>query len=385
MNNTVALPRIIRMGAGALADIPSILTSLGCTRPMVVTDGFMRSSGTLSLLQDRLAQAGARFQVFDEVVPDPTTASLQPAIDMMREFAGDCVIGLGGGSSLDTAKAVALLASTGRPMRDFKAPTITDVAPMPIIAIPTTAGSGSEATRFTIITDSTTGEKMLCAGLAFLPAAAIVDYSLTCSMPPRLTADTGVDALVHAVEAYVSRHANLFSDALALAAITTIGRFLRRAYRDGSDAEAREHMMLASTQAGIAFSNSSVPPVHGMSRPLGAHFHLAHGLSNAVLFPTVTEFSLPGAPDRYADCARALGVAQVSASEQSAGGALVEELRALNHDLAVPTPAQLGIEQELWESKLATMAEQALASGSPQNNPVVPTPADISSLYRAVY
>lgn len=385
MPNDIALPRVLRIGAGALNDLSTILADLGCRRPLIVTDEFLASTGAVARLSRCLTASGIEFSVFDRVVPDPTTESLRPAVDVVRADGCDAVVGFGGGSSLDTAKAVALLATTDLPMRDFKAPVSTDHPLLPLVAIPTTAGSGSEATRFTVITDSETGEKMLCPGLAFLPTAAIIDYTLTLSMPPRLTADTGIDALTHAVEAYVSAKANSFSDGLALTAISTIASCLRRVYDDGSDEQAREQMMLAATQAGIAFSNSSVALVHGMSRPLGAHFHISHGLSNAMLFPAVAEFSLSGARTRYADCARAYGVADDSVTDAVAGERFIDELRGLNHDLAVPSPQSLGIEAGRWSALLPTMAEQALASGSPQNNPVVPTIDEICEIYHRIY
>ena len=170
-------------------------------------------------------------------------------------------------------------------MRDYKVPMQADRGALPVIAVPTTAGTGSECTRFTVITDTGRGEKMLIAGLGALPLAAIVDYELTYSVPPRTTADTGIDSLTHALEAYVSRRANPFSDALAVSAMALIGRHLRTAYAEPRNAAAREGMMLGATQAGLAFSNASVALVHGMSRPIGAHFHVPHGLSNAMLLP----------------------------------------------------------------------------------------------------
>jgi alcohol dehydrogenase class IV len=226
---------------------------------------------------------------------------------------------------------------------------------------------------------------MLCPGLSFLPIAIVVDFELTLSMPPRLTADTGVDALTHAIEAYVSRRASPFSDALALAAMKAISRHLRRAYADGADKEARESMMLASTQAGMAFSNSSVALVHGMSRPIGGHFHIAHGLSNAMLLPAVTRFSVDSAVDRYGDCAKAMGLVDESTASRAAADALVDELTRLCADVEVPTPRSYGIDQAQWEERLDTMADQALASGSPANNPRVPTHDEIVALYREIY
>lgn len=286
---------------------------------------------------------------------------------------------------MDSAKAIAVLASQGGPMRKFKAPNTFSGPALPVIAIPTTAGSGSEATQFTVISDSENDEKMLCPGLSFLPVASIIDYELTISMPPRLTADTGVDALAHAVEAYVSRKANPISDAMSLSAIHLISDNLRRVYQDGSDRGAREAMMAAATQAGMAFSNSSVTLVHGMSRPIGAHFHVAHGLSNAMLLPAVTAYSVSGAVSRYADCARAYGVADTTSGDAIAAGRMVDALTELCLDLEVPTPKSYGIDHDTWDRLSPLMAEQAIASGSPANNPIVPSLNDIQQIYSQIY
>ncbi len=226
---------------------------------------------------------------------------------------------------------------------------------------------------------------MLCIGLAYLPIAALVDYELTLTMPPRLTADTGIDALTHAIEAYVSRRANPFADGMAAAAMRAIAPNLRRVWADAGDRAAREAMMLGATQAGVAFSNSSVALVHGMSRPIGAHFHVPHGLSNAMLLPVVTAYSAPAALTRYADCARAMGVAADGEGDQAAVARLIDELARLNADLEVPSPRAYGIDEARWTALLPTMAEQALASGSPGNNPIVPTPDEIQSLYRQAW
>ncbi len=385
MSTTVALPRIMRIGGGAAHDIGELVAGLGYRRPLVVTDSFLVGTGAAEQMIKNLEASDLTPRLFDGTVPDPTTDSLVAGLEAIRDHDCDCVIGFGGGSPMDTAKALALLDRQGGQMRDYKAPVNNTGPALPIIAVPTTAGSGSEATQFTVISDSDTNEKMLCPGLSFLPVAAVIDYELTESMPPRLTADTGVDALTHAVEAYVSRKANPFADSMALVAIGTIGKVLRRAYADGSDVEARAQMMLAATQAGIAFSNSSVALVHGMSRPIGAHFHVAHGLSNAMLFPAVTAFSVNAAPARYADCARALGVAGSADPDAVASSNLVDALRQLCADVAVPTPKQFGIDKSRWDELIPLMAEQALASGSPNNNPRVPTDAEIRDLYAQIY
>lgn len=373
------VPRIL-FGAGARTRLGEVITELGATRPLIVTDEFHAATGVAAALAALLPDA--EVAVFSGAVPDPTVSSVDTAVTAAREHGADAVIGLGGGSPLDTAKAVALLALRGGRMRDYRAPAVTTGASLPVAAIPTTAGSGSEATQFTIITDDSAdpAEKMLCAGPVFLPAVAVVDPELTASMPPRLTADTGVDALTHAVEAYVSRRATPLSDTFALRAITLVGGSLVAAYRDGSDAAARSDMMLASLLAGIAFSNASVALVHGMSRPIGAHFGIAHGLSNALLFAEVTRFSLPGAVGRYADCARALGVATAATPDPEAAEALVAAIDDLVTTLDVPSAADL-VDVVAWTAAIPVMAEQALASGSPGNNPVIPTHAEIAAIY----
>jgi alcohol dehydrogenase class IV len=270
-------------------------------------------------------------------------------------------------------------------MRDYKAPFAADKGALPVIAIPTTAGTGSECTRFTVITDTEGDEKMLISGLGALPLAALVDYELTYSVPPRTTADTGVDSLTHALEAFVSKRANPISDALALSAMTLIGANIRTAYAEPQNAAAREAMMLGATEAGLAFSNSSVALVHGMSRPIGAHFHVPHGLSNAMLLPAITRFSVPGAEARYAEAARRIGFAGSTDNDGTAAAKLISGLEKLNRDLSVPTPSAFGIDEAVWTGKLALMAGQALASGSPNNNPRVPTAEEIIGLYREVW
>ena len=222
-------------------------------------------------------------------------------------------------------------------------------------------------------------------GLAFMPVAAILDTDLTLSLPKRVTADTGIDALTHAIEAYVSRKASPFSDQQALAAMRLIAPNLRRAFQDGEDREAREALLIGACFGGIAFSNASVALVHGMSRPIGAFFHVPHGLSNAMLLPAVTAWSIPAAPQRYANCARAMGLVGETTSDDIANAALLDELRALNDELGVPTPAGFGIQPERWQQSRPLMAEQALASGSPGNNPRSPTADEIIALYDEVW
>ena len=385
MSTQIILPRILQVGAGASQEAGNILTSLSCQRPLIVTDKMMVQLGYVRSLQDSLEAAGIQADVFDDTVPEPTVSSIQAGVDRVRDGSYDSIIAIGGGSPIDSAKAIAILGKHGGVMRDYKFPRIVNEPGLPIIAIPTTAGTGSECTKVTIITDETNDEKMLCVGIGFMPTAALVDYSLTLSLPARTTADTGIDALTHAMEAYVSKKASLYSDSQAIAAMKLLGPNLRKAFHDGSDQKAREEMMLGATLAGVAFSNASVALVHGMSRPIGAFYHVPHGLSNAMLLPTVTEFSIPAAPERYADCARAMGVASESDSDELANEKLMDELNAINRELQVPTPREFGIDPEHFLNNLELMAEQALASGSPGNNPRVPSADEIIEIYRQLW
>ena len=385
MSTQVILPRIMQVGEDACMEMPSVLLSLGCKRPLIITDKVMVDLGYTKKIQGLLENHMIFCDVFDDTVPEPTVQSIQAGVNKAHNGNYDCIIALGGGSPIDSAKAISILAKHGGEMRDYKFPRIVNEQGLPIIAVPTTAGTGSEVTRFTIITDETTDEKMLCVGIGYMPVAALVDYKLTCTLPPRITADTGIDALTHAIEAYVSKKANPYSDSQALEAMRLIGPNLRRVFHNGDDKEAREAMMLGSTLAGVAFSNASVAMVHGLSRPIGAFFHVPHGLSNAMLLPAVTQFSMEAAPERYADCAKAMGVASYEDDTETANRKLIEELHALNDELRVPTVEQYGINRNEFISVQKTMAEQALASGSPGNNPRVPSTEEIVEIYESLW
>ena len=385
MSTQIILPRIMQVGAGACQEIPNILTSLNCKKPLIITDKVMVSLGYISNIETLLSNHMIFSDVFDDTVPEPTIGSIMEGVRMVREGEYDSIIAIGGGSPIDSAKAISILGKHNGSMRDFKFPRIVNEPGLPIIAVPTTAGTGSEVTKFTIITDEENDEKMLCLGMGFMPVAALVDYELTLSLPPRITADTGIDALTHAMEGYVSQKANAYSDSQVLAAMGLIAPNLRRAYHDGQDREAREAMMLGSTLAGIGFSNASVALVHGMSRPIGAFFHVPHGLSNAMLLPSVTAFSIEAAPNRYATCARTMGVANQKDNDDLANKKLIEELYALNDELQVPTLSQYGINKEQYFSLLDEMATQALNSGSPGNNPRVPSKEEIIAIYKELW
>ncbi|WP_089603895.1 iron-containing alcohol dehydrogenase [Acinetobacter piscicola] len=385
MSHSINLPRIMEIGKNSRSKLPDILKSLGAKNPLIITDKMMVSLGYIEKIQQLLKEANIHADYFDETIPEPTSGSIAAGVQHVKDHQYDAIIAVGGGSPIDSAKAISILGKFGGEIRDYKFPRQVNETGLPIIAIPTTAGTGSECTRFTIITDDQTSEKMLCAGLGFLPVAAIIDYELTMSLPARTTADTGIDALTHAIEAYVSKKANAYSDAQAIAAMKLIGPNLQTVYHQPDNEIAREKMMLGSTLAGIAFSNASVALVHGMSRPIGAFFHVPHGLSNAMLLPMITSYSIQAAPERYADCAKAIGVANEDDDHQVANQKLVQALIDINTDLQVPTLAEFGVSKQTFDGLVQTMAEQALASGSPLNNPRVPSVAEMVSLYQQLW
>ncbi|QMT36084.1 iron-containing alcohol dehydrogenase [Neisseria wadsworthii] len=385
MSAQVVLPRFMHIGRHACEKLPELVKTLGCSKPLIVTDKMMVQLGYVQQVCDILNSDGLKADIYDDTVPEPTDSSIETGVEKVKNGDYDIIIALGGGSPIDSAKAIAVLGKFGGNIREYKFPRQVNEYGLPLIAVPTTAGTGSECTRFTIITDEATSEKLLCVGLGFMPTAAVIDYELTVSVPQRTTADTGIDALTHAIEAYVSKKANPYSDAQALAAMRLIGGNLRKVYHNGSDLAAREAMMLGSTLAGIAFSNASVALVHGMSRPIGAFFHVPHGLSNAMLLPAVTAYSVPAAPERYAECARTAGFASHDDDTDTANRKLLEGLVALNRELNVPTLAQFGVEKAEFDKVVETMAEQALASGSPGNNPRVPEKEEIIAIYRQLW
>ncbi|SHI02686.1 iron-containing alcohol dehydrogenase [Marivita hallyeonensis] len=379
----VQSPRIIRIGGGVANELAEVLQQLGLTRPLIVTDTGLVQLGHVQTITDVLDNARIGWTVFDGVVEDPTDTCLAEGLAAFNAGDFDCVIGFGGGSPMDTAKAISFMSVNPGHVRDYKAPTQIDRCGPPVILIPTTGGTGSELTRWCVITDTEKTEKYNLSGLACVATAALIDWTFTTTKPWRITADTAVDSLTHAIEAYVSRKAFAYTDAFALAAMPAIARHVRTACAEPENAEAREALMLAASQAGMAFSNASVALVHGMSRPIGAHFHVAHGLSNAMLLPEVTRFSVDAASDRYATCARVMTWADDTDSDAVACGKLVKNLQRLNDDLKVPNPGSLGHAKDA--STFATMADQALASGSPQNNPRVPTAEEIVAIYDRIW
>jgi alcohol dehydrogenase class IV len=376
------IPPTVILGGGASLEIVEQVGRIGARRALLVTDAHLLRSGVAEAITRRLQAGGIETAVYAGVQPDPTVQNVMEGFEELRRCQAELVIGLGGGSPMDAAKAIAILATNAPPISQYAGYQRIPRPGLPLVAVPTTAGTGSEVSKAAVITDTDRDVKMLLFDPHLLPCVALVDYELTLTMPPALTAHVGVDTLTHGIEAYVSRRATPLSDVFALECIRCVARHLRTAYAEPNNRPSREGMMAAACQGGMAFSNSSVCLVHGMSRPIGAHFHVAHGLSNAVLLPDVTRFSLAGAPERYATVARVIGIVGERASPEEAGAALIHYLEALNRDLAIGRLRDMVVGgRAALEPRVAAMADAALASGSPQNNPRVPSREEIVDLY----
>jgi alcohol dehydrogenase class IV len=373
-------------GGGARHQVGQLAKELGGRRVLIVTDPGVIKLGYAEAIIASLRQAGLTAEIYADVQPDPTKQNVLDGFEVLKANGCDLIVALGGGSPIDTAKVISVLPANPGDISTFAGLHKIPHAGVPLIAIPTTAGTGSELTKVAVITDTDRDVKMMMLSAPLQPRAALQDFELTMSMPPALTAAVGVDTFTHGLEAYVSRKANAMSDPLALSCIRLVGQYLRRAYADPDDREARAAMMVASGQGGMAFSNSSVCLVHGMSRPIGAVFHVPHGLSNAMLLPAVTRFSVDGAPRRYAEVARVLGIAERAHSDTRACEALCAWLDALNDDLKIMRLSEwAGASAEKFEQLKAKMAQDALDSGSPANNPKVPTVGEIVGIYERVW
>jgi alcohol dehydrogenase class IV len=378
------IPPMIVNGPGAAKEAGSLAKGLG-KKALIVTDIALEELGLLNDVKNSLEMTGIPFAVYNKVVTEPTMDFVEEGLKIFKEAQAEFLIAVGGGSPMDAAKAIAALATNPGKISDFAGPNKIPRPGSPLMAVPTTAGTGSEVTQFTIITDTVRDVKMLIASPHVIPRVALVDPLLTVTMPQKLTAATGIDALTHAIEAFVSVKAQPITDTLALQAIRTIAENIRQAWSNGDNIEARTNMMIGAHQAGMAFSNSSVALVHGMARPIGAYFHVPHGVSNAALLPTVIEFSIPGNPKRYAAIAEAMGEITEGLSVLDAAYLAADAAGGLNVDLKVPTLMELGVEEKKFNAIVERMAADAIASGSPGNNPRKATQEEIVELYRKAF
>ena len=382
---TFLIPPVLITGSGSSEKVGEEIRKLGLKKGLVVTDEVISKLGLLESIKEVLSENKIEFAVYDKISAEPTVDFVTEGLSAYKENECEFLLAVGGGSALDTAKAIAVMVTNKGTIEDYKGLNNIPEKGVPLIAIPTTAGTGSEVTVYTIITDTKTDVKMLIGSPFVMPQVAIVDPLLTLSCPRGLTAAVGIDALTHAIEAYVSVKAQPMSDIFCLSAIELISDNLRQAWANGNNVEAREKTMLGALQAGIAFSNSSVALVHGMSRPIGAYFHVAHGASNAALLGVVTEFSLIGNPARYAHIAQAMGENTEGLNDLEAAELAAQSINNLIEDIKIPSLKELGVDEGKLEQLAPKMAEDAIASGSPGNNPRQATKEEIIELYKIAY
>lgn len=378
--NFTCAPRTI-FGEGALEIAAPYIADFG-KKALIVTGKIITKTGLAAKVQDVLSVRGISSVVFNDLPGEPDDKMIDAALSVFKSEKCDFIIGLGGGTPLDTAKAVAAMAVLPGKLSDYAGKEMSgDFAPL--VLIPTTAGTGSEATKFFVYTDTATDAKLLMKGDALLPKLAVIDYTYTISSPVSITVATGMDALTHAVEAYTSKKANPVTDIYCLDAIKRIFKYLPLAAKDGNDKTAREQMSLAAYEAGVCINNSSVTLVHGMSRPIGALFHVPHGISNAMLITECLRFALDGegAEERFAKIAEEIGEAEKTDSPSCASKKFLGALERLTKTLEVPSLREYGIDLEKFEASEEKMASDALASGSPANTRKAVSKDDIIAIY----
>ena len=377
------VPGQIITGSGALTMAEETLKGLG-KKALIVTDKVMIQLGNCAKVETALKNQGIDYAIYSEIVGEPTDTMIENGLKVYKETGCDFLVALGGGSPIDSMKAIGSLVVNGGNISDYMGKVI-DVEMPPLVAIPTTAGTGSEATQFTIITDTKKDIKMLLKGKVLMPKLAIIDPQFTMTAPPKITAATGLDALCHAVEAYTSRKAQTLSDSFAMSAVKRIFKSLPVAFKDGKNEEARIQMSVAALEAGIAFNNASVTIIHGMSRPIGALFHVAHGLSNAMLMKECLGFALEGAYDRFADLGRAIGVADATDEDKAAAEKFLSAIEGIVKELETPTLAEFGIDKEEFFKVIDKMAYDAMDSGSPQNTMREVSEEQVKQIYRNLW
>lgn len=376
-------PEYTLIGSKALEEAKPYLKKCG-KKALIVTGKHVVLSDMMAELKKALEEIGIAYFVFDGITGEPTNVMIDEGIAAYKENGCDFCIGIGGGSPLDSAKAIAAMITNEGKIADYNGKVIEKSIP-PVVAIPTTAGTGSEATQFTVITDVEKDIKMLLKGGYLVPKIAIVAPAYTYSAPKSITAATGMDALTHAIEAYTSRKALPVTDTLAVSAVKRIMKYLPAAYKDGSDEKARYEMSVASYEAGICINNSTVTLVHGMSRPIGALFHVAHGISNAMLLTKCLAFALDGAYEKFANLGREIGAATAEDDDKTASGKFIEALNEICKICEIPTLLEYGIPKDEFFAHMEKMAHDALTSGSPGNTMKPISEQDIIEIYKKLW
>lgn len=383
----VEMPSEVYYGPDSLSKVGETSKKFG-SNVLLISDHIIEKMGYVDTVTDLLKKENMDVFPYLGANSEPTDTYVDEALSIFKENNCDVIVTVGGGSCLDTAKAVAVVATNGGYIGDYmKGNKIADVDPIPLVTVPTTAGTGSEVTNVTVITNTKEDVKMMIKQTAFLPKVAIVDPLLTMTAPDKVTAATGMDALCHAIESYISKIAHPMTRTFSLEAISLILNNIQTVFDNGDDIDARNHLSLAAMEAGIAFSNASVTLVHGMSRPIGAVFHVPHGVSNSMLLPAVLEFSKNEALKELADIAKLfLSDSEVEGkTDEELADETIRKVKALSNHLNIPNLKSWGIDEDEFESSLDKMATDALNSGSPDYNPRVPSHDEIVDLYRTCY
>ncbi|ANA23006.1 L-threonine dehydrogenase [Salmonella enterica] len=378
--STFFIPSVNVIGADSLKDTMNTMAEYGFRRTLIVTDAMLAKLGMAGDIQKALQERDIFSVIYDGTQPNPTTSNVAAGLKLLKENGCDSVISLGGGSPHDCAKGIALVAANGGDIRDYEGVDRSAKPQLPMIAINTTAGTASEMTRFCIITDEERHIKMAIVDKHVTPLLSVNDSSLMVGMPKSLTAATGMDALTHAIEAYVSVAATPITDACALKAVTMIAENLIVAVEEGSNAQAREAMAYAQFLAGMAFNNASLGYVHAMAHQLGGFYNLPHGVCNAVLLPHVQVFNSQVAAARLRDCAAAMGVDVSGMSEAEGAQACVAAIRQLSQKVNIPAGLR---ELNVKEEDIPVLATNALKDACGLTNPIQATHDEIVEIYHA--
>lgn len=370
-------------GPGARKELPGAIRGLGKSKVLVVTDKGLLQFGVAKMVTDVLDEAGISYKIFSEVKPNPTVSNVKAGIDAFKRAQADILVAIGGGSSIDTAKAIGIVMANPEfsDIISLEGCAPTKNKSVPIIALPTTAGTAAETTINYVIIDEEKQKKMVCVDPNDIPAVAIIDAELMYSLPKGLTAATGMDALTHAIEGYITKGAWELSDMFEIEAIRMISRYLSMAVSDPKNPEGRNGMAVAQYVAGMAFSNVGLGLVHGMAHPLGALFDIPHGVANAVLLPTVMEFNMPYCTAKYRHIAEAMGIDTSSMNDDEAAQAACDAVKQLSQNVGIPaTLTELGITEE----NIPALTQQAFEDVCTPGNPRPVTHDEVANIYRSL-
>ena len=383
MVNRFILNEVSYFGPGARKELPGVIARLGFKKAMIVTDKGLIQYGVAKMVSDVLDEAGIPYEIYSEVKPNPTVTNVQMGVEAFKKSGADCLVAIGGGSAMDTAKGIGIII-TNPEFADVV--SLEGVAPtkhksVPIIALPTTAGTAAETTINYVIIDEEKQKKMVCVDPNDIPCCSIVDAELMYSLPKGTTAATGLDALTHAIEGYITKAAWEMSDMFEIEAIRMINKYLRTAVFEPTNPVGRNGMAVAQYIAGMAFSNVGLGVVHGMAHPMGSLFDIPHGVANALLLPTIMEFNAPVCLDKYVEIAKAMDAYREGMNKEEAAEAACKAVRDLAIEVGIPQHlTEIGIKEE----DIPALAEQAITDVCTPGNPREVTKEDIIALYKKV-